>query len=164
MERVIGCRRGDHGVRLAGRRHHDRHRRDGDRLAGVGSHTLTLTVTDDGGATDSDTVEVNIADGNEPPTADAGPDQELADADGSGDEDVALDGTGSSDDDGSITEYRWQEGDTTLATEATATVSLGVGSHTLILTVTDDGGQPIATRSSSSSPPTRRRARMPGPT
>ena len=105
----------------------------------VGSHTLTLTVTDNGGATGSDTVVVVVA-ANEAPTANAGANQTVTDTDGGGAEDVALDGTGSSDVDGSVTAYAWQEGGTTLATGATATVSLTVGTHTLTLTVTDDGG------------------------
>ena len=74
--------------------------------------------------------------------AQAGPDQVLVDGDGGGDEPVTLDGSGSSDADGTITEYRWSEGTTVLAqgASAAAAVSLGVGVHNVTLTVTDNSG------------------------
>ncbi|MAU09760.1 MAG: hypothetical protein CL607_08065 [Anaerolineaceae bacterium] len=108
---------------------------------GVGTHTITLTVTDDDGATDSDTVIITI---NEPanvdPTANAGTDQTVTDTDNSGDEQVTLDGTGSIDTDGTIASYSWTENSIEIATGATPQVTLGVGVHTLTLTVTDDDG------------------------
>jgi hypothetical protein len=108
-------------------------------LLPLGVHTITLTVTDNGGATGSDTVVVTV---NSPPRADAGPDQTVTDTDGSGDEPVTLDGTGSGDSDGTITNYLWKEGATTLAGGAspTAVVWLPVGPHTITLTVTDNRG------------------------
>ncbi|NLX60445.1 MAG: hypothetical protein GXY74_15315 [Phycisphaerae bacterium] len=103
----------------------------------VGTHTITLTVTDDQGGTDEDTVEVVV---NAPPTADAGTDQNVSDEGGDGYETVTLDGTLSSDTDGTIASYVWTEGAAQLGTGATADVSLSVGTHTITLTVTDDDG------------------------
>ncbi len=74
------------------------------------------------------------------PTASAGPDQNLTDTDSSGSELVTLDGTGSSDPDGTIVGYSWTENEVEIATGATPTVELGVGVHTITLTVTDDDG------------------------
>ncbi|MFW6146098.1 MAG: PKD domain-containing protein [Planctomycetota bacterium] len=74
------------------------------------------------------------------PTADAGDDRILTDDDGDGVELVALDGTGSTDTDGTIVDYAWTDAGAPLATGATADVMLAVGEHTLTLTVTDDGG------------------------
>jgi len=108
----------------------------------VGVHSVSLTVTDDGGATNSDIVTITVEAfvGNQPPVADAGPDQTVTDADGSGDEDVTLDGTASADPDGTIASYSWAEGGTEIATGATPTVTFAVGAHTVTLTVTDDEG------------------------
>ena len=108
----------------------------------VGVHTIVLTVTDDGGETDTDTVEITVLAGgaNQPPTADAGPDQMVTDTDMSGDEDVDLDGSGSSDPDGTIASYVWTEGGGQIATGMMPTVNLAVGTHTIVLTVTDDDG------------------------
>jgi len=110
---------------------------------GDGTHTITLTVTDDLGATGSDevliTVEAPTAP-NAPPNADAGPDQTVADSDGAGGESVALDGSASSDSDGSIVSYSWTEGGVEIASAATPTVDLADGPHTITLTVTDDDG------------------------
>ena len=74
------------------------------------------------------------------PTADAGPDQTVTDADNNGSESVTLDGSASSDSDGTITSYVWTENSTQIATGATPTVDLAVGTHTITLTVTDDDG------------------------
>jgi hypothetical protein len=77
---------------------------------------------------------------NQPPTAHAGPDQALTDSDNSGSESVTLDGSASSDSDGSIISYVWTEDGVEIATGATPTVALAVGVHTITLTVTDDDG------------------------
>jgi hypothetical protein len=79
---------------------------------------------------------------NQSPTADAGPDQIVTDSDGSGsgNESVALDGSASSDSDGSIVSYVWTLDGVEIATGATPTVDLAVGVHTITLTVTDDDG------------------------
>ena len=88
-----------------------------------------------------DDVEVTAAQpGNQPPVANAGADQTVADDDGSGGETVSLDGTGSTDADGTITSYEWREGGSPIATGPAPSVTLGVGTHVVSLTVTDDDG------------------------
>ena len=77
---------------------------------------------------------------NKPPEADAGPDQTVADADGSGDEKVQLDGSGCSDEDGTIVSYAWSETGVDIATGVDPTVTLAVGTHIILLVVTDDAG------------------------
>ena len=77
---------------------------------------------------------------NQPPIANAGADQTVTDTDGNGVETVTLDGTASSDPDGTIVSYEWREGATTLGVGSTVGVSFGVGAHTVTLTVTDNGG------------------------
>ena len=77
---------------------------------------------------------------NTPPTARAGSDQTVNDTDENGTESVSLDGSASSDGDGSITSYTWSEGGSQIATGATPTVDIPVGTHTITLTVTDDDG------------------------
>ena len=105
---------------------------------GVGTHTVTLTVTDNHGATASDDVVVTV-NANEVPVADAGPDQILTDADGDGAEPVILDGSGSSDSDGILETFEWTEGANPLGSGVTINPELSVGIHTITLTVTDNG-------------------------
>jgi hypothetical protein len=78
--------------------------------------------------------------GNRPPIADAGPDQTLTDSDNSGSEQVTLDGSHSSDPDGSIVSYVWTESGSQIAVNVKPTVSLPVGQHTITLQVTDNNG------------------------
>ncbi|QOI99284.1 MAG: matrixin family metalloprotease [Phycisphaeraceae bacterium] len=111
-----------------------------DVLLPLGVHLIELTVTDTRGlASAPDTVVIQV---NARPTADAGPDQSVDDADNSGDEVVTLDGSGSNDPDGVIVTYTWREGFTTLASgpSATANVAFTVGVHVVELIVTDDNG------------------------
>ena len=106
----------------------------------VGAHTLTLQVTDDRGATASDTVAITVR-ANLPPVANAGPNQILTDTGGDNSEAVLLNGSGSSDPDGTIVSYVWRKGTTVIALGATPdAVSLPVGVHTITLQVTDDRG------------------------
>lgn len=84
------------------------------------------------------TYTVGSAPTNLAPTADAGADQTVTDTDSSGAEDVTLDASGSSDGDGTMVSYVWEEGSTQIATGVSPTVSFGVGTHDLILTVTDN--------------------------
>lgn len=81
-----------------------------------------------------------VTGGNQPPSANAGPDQTVDDTDANGSQPVLLNGSGSGDADGTITSYVWSEGSTRLATGATPTVTLSVGSHSVTLTVTDNAG------------------------
>ena len=77
------------------------------------------------------------------PVADAGPDQTVEDADGDGFAAVTLDGSGSSDANGTIVSYEWFDGPATgtpVATGVNPTVSLPVGSHAITLAVRDDDG------------------------
>ncbi|MGB3778872.1 MAG: fibronectin type III domain-containing protein, partial [Tunicatimonas sp.] len=107
----------------------------------VGDQTITLTVTDDDGATDSDEVAIIIiAPANVAPTANAGADQTVTDTDNNGSENVVLNGSASSDSDGTIVTYAWTEDGAQIATGVSPTVSLPVGTHTITLTVTDDDG------------------------
>lgn len=106
----------------------------------VGTHLITLTVTDDEGASDTDEVTITVEEAaeNSPPVADAGIDFSVVDEDGSGDELVTLDGSASSDADGTIEVYEWSENDVVIATGAMPDVTLTVGAHTITLTVADD--------------------------
>lgn len=63
-----------------------------------------LTVTDDTGLIDSDTVKIGVSSGKAPPVADAGPDQIVNEGDN-----VVLNGSGSSDLTEKITGYRWEQ-------------------------------------------------------
>lgn len=79
---------------------------------------------------------------NQPPVANAGPDQLVVDLNGDGTEPVTFNGGGSHDVDGTLVNYRWSEGTTVHFTGSspTAAVSLGVGIHTIALQVTDNQG------------------------
>ncbi len=101
----------------------------------VGTHTITLTVTDDDGATSSDDVTITVnQSSNVIPVANAGADQTVTEG-----STVTLDGSASTDSDGTIVSYQWMEGSTLLSSNESFTKSdFSVGTHTLALTVTDD--------------------------
>lgn len=76
---------------------------------------------------------------NNPPVANAGPDQQVECA---GERtNVLLDGTGSSDPDGDALNYEWYVGNTLLGTSATLSISAVLGPHTITLKVTDLSGE-----------------------
>ncbi len=102
----------------------------------VGDHTLTLTVTDNKGATGSDSVKVTVtAKPNQAPTANAGEDKSVEEG-----KTVTLNGKGT-DTDGTIASYQWKEGNTVLGNSATLNYKgKTVGEHTLTLIVTDNDG------------------------
>jgi hypothetical protein len=73
-------------------------------VAGSKSLKFELTVTDFGGLQDTDTTIVNVTGDNDPPTADAGPDQAKEE-----EIEVTLNGSNSSDPDDGIKSYRWSQ-------------------------------------------------------
>ena len=103
---------------------------------GVGTHLLTLTVTDNGGAVSTDDLIVTVA-SNLPPTANAGPDQAVRfDAPV-----LLLDASDSTDPDGTIVSYEWDFGDGTMGSGLSPDhVYPSLGTYTVVLTVTDNGG------------------------
>ena len=104
---------------------------------GAGDHVFTLIVTDDDGAASAaDTVTISV---NAPPVANAGADQNLNLALGSSTVDVMIDGSGSSDSDGTIATYVWA-GTPDPADAVNPVVTLGAGAHVFTLVVTDDDG------------------------
>ena len=112
----------------------------------AGVNVISLTVTDDDGATGSTSVTITVGDvtppANQSPIADAGPDATVfGDPLAGGAASVVLDGSGSTDPDGVITSYVWtNESGTTIGTGVSPTVSLPVGTNEIVLTVTDDNG------------------------
>ncbi len=103
-----------------------------------------LTVEDDDGASDTDTVSIAVYRENSPPNADAGDGGDFAVGSS-----VTLDGSGSTDSDGSITLYSWTqtEGDTVTLTNAglgkvsfTAPPTDSTQTLGFLLTVEDDDG------------------------
>lgn len=101
-----------------------------------GMYTVVLTVTDDGGLTDTDTLMITVLTGDGTPIAVAeatpttGPARLL----------VTFTGSNSADD-GEIVGYLWDFGDGTTSTEADLEKIYEVpGTYEVTLTVTDDGG------------------------
>ena len=112
----------------------------------AGVYDVTLTVTDDAGATDSAATTATI----EAPAANAPP---VADANGpySGNvgESIIFDGSGSSDPDGVIVAYDWDFGDGNSGTGVSPAHSYAnAGMYTVTLTVTDDSGATDSAESS----------------
>jgi subtilisin family serine protease len=105
----------------------------------VGTHTLALQVTDNLGATATDTMVVTVI-RNQPPVANAGPDRTVNDANNDRIESVTLSALESSDADGTIVGYVWREGSTVLASGIAPTIAFAVGTHTVTLDVTDNLG------------------------
>ena len=92
--------------------------------AHVGVYTVVLTVTDDVGDTDTESVVITVAASgeNRPPVADAGKDQSVGDADGSGDETLTLDGSGSTGYARELVSWSWTENSVEIGTGETLTV------------------------------------------
>lgn len=102
----------------------------------TGTYTVSLTVTDDAGDSDTATTSATIGAGNQPPTADAnGP---YSGTTGSA---VDFDGSGSSDADGSIVSYVWDFGDGSTGSGVTTSHTYNAqGTYNVNLTVTDNDG------------------------
>jgi outer membrane autotransporter protein len=115
---------------------------------GPGTHNLSLSVNDDSSDTgtsfDSDPLVITV-NGPVPPIANAGLDQTVEDSDGQDGEQVTLNGSASTDPDGTIVEYEWIrqiDPDTidTLGLGQTITVTLPDGTNDVRLRVTDNAG------------------------
>lgn len=103
--------------------------------ATAGTYTVTLTVTDDDGATNTTTRSVTVT---APPANQTPVSSFTATPAGLT---VTLDGSASRDPDGTIATYTWDLGDGTNATGPTTTRTYAApGTYTVTLTVTDDKG------------------------
>ena len=107
----------------------------------LGLHTASLTVTDNGGATDTATVFVQV-NANQAPTASISVDHSCGPVPLS----VAFTGSASIDNDGGIASYAWNFGDGNLSSLADVTHTFGsTGTFHVTLTVTDiDGATDVA--------------------
>ncbi len=102
----------------------------------AGSYTVTCTVTDDDGLSDTETITLAVGRVNRPPIARAGPDRSVPIG-----VEVPFDATASGDPDGTVIAYRWdfEEGVSVFEAETTHVFELP-GTHEVRLTVGDDGG------------------------
>ncbi len=99
----------------------------------AGIYSVTLTVTDNEGASSTDDVVVTISEAvNTPPVADAGPDMTVSVGDT-----IQFDGSGSFDPDGELVAFSWSNGMTGIMPTA---VINDVGTFVVTLTVTDNEG------------------------
>ena len=111
-----------------------------------GSSTITLTVTDSGGLTDTDSFTLTVNPVNDPPVANAG-----GSYSGNEGSPIAMNGSGSSDIDNAITGWNW-DCDNDSVFETTATSATGAectfiddGTYTVGLQVVDAAGATSAT-------------------
>ena len=113
-----------------------------------GTFTVTLTVTDDDGATHSTAQDVTVQAPNQEPVAAF--DVTTTDLT------VAVDGASSSDPDGSVVQWSWEFGDGSAAVTGTTAshAYAAAGEYTVTLTVTDDrGGEASTSQTVTVAPP-----------
>ncbi|WP_135661509.1 PKD domain-containing protein [Halorhabdus rudnickae] len=101
-----------------------------------GDYTVTLTVTDDAGASVTASQTVSVSSDNTTPNASFRVDP----SDPAPGDIVTFDAADSSDADGTVDSYEWDLGDGNSATGQTVTNSYESGEYTVTLTVTDDDG------------------------
>jgi len=106
----------------------------------IGEHTVILTVTDNDGNYDSDSVTINVLEKppNIPPVANANADQTVTDLDGNGFETILLDGSNSYDIDGEIISYEWGYNSNVIGNSEIIAYAFPIGVHDVTLTVADD--------------------------
>lgn len=117
---------------------------DGETASGIevshayksaGEYVATLTVTDDSGLANNKKVALRTIRVNQPPVAEAGPDQRVTASV------VEFSAAGSSDDDGEIILYEWNFGDGEAGKgESVSHTYREPGTYTVGLRVTDDSG------------------------
>ncbi|MFA5363708.1 MAG: PKD domain-containing protein [Candidatus Bathyarchaeia archaeon] len=119
--------------------------------ANNGAYTVTLTVTDNQGATG--TAQTTVTSVNLPPVAEFTTSAITVDTD----EVISFDASRSNDPDGTIVSYRWNFGDGTTATGVTVEHAYATkGQYTVTLTVTDNDGATdtaTATKTALNQPP-----------
>jgi hypothetical protein len=108
-----------------------------------GTYIFRLTVTDNDMAQGNDSMQLTVIRPNLPPTADAGPDQTLKEPTNT----ATLNGSGSTDPDGTIVGYFWAQVDGPAGASIqnpnqaiTLVTGLVPGTYTFSLTVTDNHG------------------------
>lgn len=101
---------------------------------------FSLVVNDGLANSAADYISVWVTDNiNEPPTADAGPNQSVNDSEGDG-EMIQLDGSASSDPNNEVLNFKWLENNIAIGTGMTLDHLFMPGIHTVTLEVTDSRG------------------------
>lgn len=110
------------------------------RYSAPGSYVVRLTVQDDAGVANSQSIDSARITVNAPPIADAGPDRRVAVG-----EVITFDGSGSRDPDGRIVAYAWAFGDGGAGEGIRSDYAYRrPGTYTVRLSVRDDSGTPTA--------------------
>ncbi len=109
-------------------------------FSSAGDYNVTLKVTDNDGAIDQETITISVTNpitSNTPPTAIIASTTSV----GKAPLQIHFDGSASTDNDGTITNYAWDMGDGGTATGSKLTYTyVSAGTFNATLTVTDDGG------------------------